>query len=79
MEKVTAFLESNLPGIIHDLTHPEPKATKEISAVFKFNPTGKLERVLLNSESDQDQLVLQRGIERLVRPSYLSWVRRLFG
>jgi hypothetical protein len=69
-------ISDNYPTTI---AHPiNPQAKEKISAVFEFTLTRRLVKVFLNSENDQDQLVLQRGIERLVRPSYLSWIRRLF-
>lgn len=57
--------------------HPQ-KAQERITAVFQFNSSGYLKTIFLNSRDDRDQIVLQRGIERLFKPSHLSWVKRLF-
>lgn len=54
------------------------KAQGTITAIFEFNPGGYLKTIFLNSRDDRDQIVLQRGIERLLKPSHLSWVKRLF-
>ncbi len=62
------------------LNNLDPVKTKEkVTAVFEFNQTGNLVSVFLNAENERDQLVLERGIERLVKPSHLSWMKRLFG
>lgn len=52
----------------------EPK----ISAVFEFTETGYLKAILLNVGSVKDQETLERALDRLFKPSHLSWVRRLF-
>lgn len=60
--------------------HPSnpTKAKEKITAVFEFNQNGYLKSIFLNSQGERDQLILERGIERLMKPSYLGWVRRLF-
>ena len=57
--------------------HPV-KAQGEIRAVLEFNPNGDLKNIFLNSQDDRDQFILQRGIERLIRPYHFGWVRRFF-
>lgn len=57
--------------------HPV-KAQEKITAVFEFNPRGKLKNVFLNTENEMDRFVLKRGLERLLVPSKSGWFRRLF-
>jgi len=76
--KKTGSISKNPSSITNNLINPHPKAKEELTAVFEFNPSGYLKSIFLNSQNDRDQVVLQRGIERLVSPFHLSWVKRLF-
>ncbi len=77
MKRAGSFSKSP-SSIIHHLINPGPKARETISAVFEFTLTGRFTKIFLNSENEKDQLVLQRSVESLVKPSNLSWVRGLF-
>jgi hypothetical protein len=59
-------------------THQCRKARGKITAIFEFNPSGILKSIFLNSQDERDQFILQRGIERLIKPYHFSWVKRLF-
>ncbi len=52
----------------------EPK----ISAVFEFTKSGYLEAILLNAESETDQVTLERALDRLFKPYRFGWIKRLF-
>lgn len=54
------------------------KAKGVISAVFEFSETGGLKAIYLNAENDQDQIVLEKGLSRLLKPEYFGWLKRLF-
>ena len=54
------------------------KAQGEITAVFEFNREGRLKAVYLNAESTRDQDILERSLDRLIKPSHLGWLKRLF-
>ena len=54
------------------------RASKNISALFEFNPYGRLKGVYLNSASEEDQKVLEAGLLALLRPEKFSSLKRLF-
>jgi hypothetical protein len=55
------------------------KSSKDkISAVFEFTATGRLKAVYLNAQNEEDQDVLERGLNRIINPSHLGWFKRLF-
>lgn len=49
-----------------------------ITATFEFSRNGYLRTIYLNVPTDRDQATLERALNRLIRPSHGSWVRRLF-
>lgn len=54
------------------------KATRKISALFEFHPNGRLKGVLWNAESEKDQVILQRGLSRLLKPQKFDLLKKLF-
>ena len=58
---------------------PQKTSKDKISAVFEFTNTGRLKAVYLNARSVQDQDVLEKGLDRIINPTHLSWFKRLFG
>jgi len=54
------------------------KSSARISVTMEFTSTGYLQSVLLNAQSDGDEAVLDRALNRLLKPDHFSWVRRLF-
>lgn len=50
----------------------------KLSAQFEFTKAGYLKAILLNAENEGDQKTLEKALDRLFKPSHLSWVRRLF-
>jgi hypothetical protein len=50
----------------------------KITAILEFNKEGRLKAVYLNAESTKDQDVLERSLDRLIKPSYLGWLKGLF-
>jgi len=53
-------------------------SSAKITANLEFSETGYLRAVHLNAETDGDQEVVERALERLLKSSHVSWVRRLF-
>ena len=49
----------------------------EITATFRFNRYGQPTWILLNAETESDQAVLQRALNRLVKPQHVSWLKRI--
>ncbi len=49
-----------------------------LSAIFQFSPDGAVKRIFLNCPTDRDQLILEKSLNRLIKPSHLDRVRRLF-
>jgi hypothetical protein len=47
-----------------------------ISATFRFYPNGKLKAVFLNTENDEDQEVLEKALEKLIRPERQNWLHQ---
>jgi hypothetical protein len=56
----------------------EKKPSARISVTMEFTSTGYLQSVLLNAQSDGDEAILDRALNRLLKPGHFSWVRRLF-
>jgi hypothetical protein len=55
------------------------KASKSnLSIVFKFSKGGWLKAILLNAETDRDQAILEKALDRLIKTAHFSWLRRLF-
>jgi hypothetical protein len=53
-------------------------ASAEITATLTFTSTGYLLAILLNAQSNGDEAVLERALDRLLKPDHIDWVRRLF-
>lgn len=49
-----------------------------IAVTFKFYPTGKLKAIFLNVDNSEDQEILERALEKLIRPEKRGWLQRLF-
>jgi len=54
------------------------KSKGSISALFQFNQFGNLKGVFLNSETEDDQEILQKGLSELLKPAKFSFIRALF-
>lgn len=54
------------------------EASATITAQLEFTQTGYLKSILLHSETDGDQAVLERALTRIINPGCLGWIRRLF-
>lgn len=57
---------------------PRRKSKAKITANLEFSETGFLTAVYLNAETDSDQATLERALNRLLKPSHISWIKRLF-
>jgi len=55
-----------------------PGSSAKICANLEFSETGYLRAVHLSAETDGDQKVVELALERLLKSSHVSWVRRLF-
>jgi hypothetical protein len=53
-------------------------AKGEISALFRFTQSGRLKGILLNAEGDADQVILEKALQRLLRPQQFEWLKNLF-
>lgn len=54
------------------------KASAKISVTMEFSSTGYLQSILLNAQNDGDEAILDRALNRLLKPGHFAWVRRLF-
>jgi len=54
------------------------KATGKLTALFEFNSYGSLTGIFLNSQSEDDQKILERGLYDLLKPQKFGWIKRLF-
>jgi len=54
------------------------KTQGKISVVFEFNVNGNLKAIFFNAETDRDQAILERSLNRIIKPSQFEWLRRLF-
>lgn len=54
------------------------KSSARISVTMEFTSTGYLQSVLLNAQNDGDEAVLDKALNRLIKPGHFAWVRRLF-
>lgn len=59
-------------------TENRREASAEITATLTFSRNGFLRAVLLNAQSSGDEDVLEKALDRLLKPMHVSWVRRLF-
>lgn len=49
------------------------------SITFEFAENGEyLKMIYLNAETEADQKVLERELNRLLKPGHFKWARRLF-
>lgn len=53
------------------------KASAKITATLQFSETGYLRSILLNAQSNGDEAVLERALDRLFKPGHIGWVKRL--
>jgi hypothetical protein len=49
-----------------------------LSVLFKFTESGYLKAVFLNANTKEDQEILEKALDRIIKPSHLNWLRRLF-
>ncbi len=63
-----------------EAARPEPRIPGKgyITAQLEFSPTGYLKAILLNAETDTDQVTLERALFRVLNPGHMGWLRRLF-
>ena len=61
------------------MTNPiQEKASATITATMEFSSSGYLKSILLNAQTDSDEAVLEKALDRLLKPGHIGWVRRLF-
>ena len=56
----------------------EKQSKAKISATIEFNKNGWVKNIFLNAQSSGDEDILEKGIERLVKPSHTNWLKKLF-
>jgi hypothetical protein len=49
-----------------------------LSVIFKFSESGRVKAIFLNAETDRDQAILEKALDRLIKTTHFSWLRRLF-
>ena len=50
----------------------------KLTAQLEFTESGYLKAILLNAGSKRDQATLEKALNRLLKPSPFSWIKRLF-
>ncbi len=60
------------------MTKERPEPSAKITANLVFSKTGYLTAVYLNASTDGDQETLERALNRLLKPTHISWIKRLF-
>jgi len=55
-----------------------PTSKGKISAVFELGKNGVLKAIYSNAESEHDQKILEKGLERIINPLHYARFRRLF-
>lgn len=50
----------------------------KITANLEFSETGYLKAVYINAETDGEQAMIERALDRLIKPGHFSWIKRLF-
>jgi hypothetical protein len=53
------------------------KSKARITAHLEFSDTGYLKCIYLNSETEEDQKILERALKRLFKPDHVLWIRRI--
>lgn len=56
----------------------ERKSSAKISVTMEFTSNGYLQSILLNAQNEGDEAVLDRALNRLLKPDHFAWMRRLF-
>lgn len=56
---------------------PKNKASEKITVTMEFTENGYLKSILMNAQNSDDEAVLERALDRLLRPGHLSWIKRL--
>ncbi len=54
------------------------KSKNPISAVFEFSKLGNVKSIFLNSSTEEDEKILQKGLSQLLKPEKLDFLRGLF-
>lgn len=54
------------------------QAKGTITAQLEFSRTGFLKAILLNAETDSDQMTLERALFRILNPGHMGWIRKIF-
>ncbi len=49
-----------------------------LSILFKFTKNGYLRTVFLNANTKEDQEVLEKALDRIIKPYHFGWLKRLF-
>ena len=50
----------------------------KITATMIFSETGYLKSILLNAQNSGDEAVLEKALDRLLKPDHIGWIRRIF-
>jgi len=53
------------------------KSSTKITASLEFTETGYLRAVRLNAETDGAREMLERALNRLLKPDHLGWIKRM--
>ncbi len=48
------------------------------SVLFTFTESGHPNAIFLNASTHKDEEILKKALDRLVKPSRLSWLKELF-
>jgi hypothetical protein len=54
------------------------KANEKISVLLEFSQAGNLKGIFLNANTEHDQIILQKGLSRLLKHEKFSLVKRIF-
>lgn len=49
---------------------------RRVSAVFEWDLDGRLKAVFLNADNPNAQDVLEKSLDRLLKPAPLNWLKR---
>lgn len=49
------------------------------AALVRFDRSGRVESVYLVADNERDQILVERGLRRIMRPNVWYWLRWLLG